>query len=576
MNLLAYYRYIIAGGAALTATLIPIGLQAQSTQPKDTTMNRTVVVEQEYNPDIMDAAKVNVMPKVEDPEVSKKKVEYATTLFPATTIPAGVMRSYSGTEVQPNTTPGYARIGYGNYGNLDVLANYRFRLSDKDKLNVRLQMDGMNGDLEGWDAFFYRTRANAGYTHQFDKLNLNIAGEFGLSNFNLLPEICINSKQKFTSGGVHAGVQFTDETAPLRFNVETNLLMYERQHNLLDETNFGSTVKETLLRTKGSVTGAVNDQQTVNIAVAMDNFWHNGYPKKGTGETTVDHYKNYTAILLNPYYELNADNWKLHVGANVDLSFGFDETFRISPDVTAQYVFSQSYILYAQATGGKQVNDFRRLERVCPYAEAFVPSESAEAYARPYDTYEQMNARLTFKASPYPGVWFHLFGGYQNLKNDLLYSPMAIIDESTGIIGAATCFAQADTHNLYAGGEFTYEYKDLLALTARYTYRNWDSKSGYEYLLSVKPESEFALSLQLQPVSDLRLNIGYDYIRHTQEAVALSMSDISDLHAEAAYNFYKGVSVYVRLHNLLNKDYSYFLGYPTEGFNFLGGLSVRF
>ena len=41
----------IAGGFTL-AFLMQSNLQAQNTQPKDTTMNRTVVVEQEYNPDI--------------------------------------------------------------------------------------------------------------------------------------------------------------------------------------------------------------------------------------------------------------------------------------------------------------------------------------------------------------------------------------------------------------------------------------------------------------------------------------------------------------------------------------------
>lgn len=49
----------IIGGLALTISM-PSVLQAQTTQPKDTTMNRTVVVEQEYNPDIMDASKVNI------------------------------------------------------------------------------------------------------------------------------------------------------------------------------------------------------------------------------------------------------------------------------------------------------------------------------------------------------------------------------------------------------------------------------------------------------------------------------------------------------------------------------------
>ena len=170
--------FYIIGGLTL-AISIPSALQAQTTQPKDTTMNRTVVVEQEYNPDIMDASKVNVLPKVEEPTVSKKNVEYATTFFPATSVPAGLMRPYTGKETQPGSTPGYVRAGYGNYGNLDVLANYLFRLSDKDKLNVRFQMDGMDGkltipftDSEKWNAFYYRTRANVDYTHQLSLIHI--------------------------------------------------------------------------------------------------------------------------------------------------------------------------------------------------------------------------------------------------------------------------------------------------------------------------------------------------------------------------------------------------------------------
>lgn len=92
-------HYIIRGLAL--AISMPSCLQAQTTQPKDTTMTRTVVVEQEYNPDIMDASKVNVLPKVEEPTVSKKEVEYATTFFPATSVPAGLMRPYTGKKFNP-------------------------------------------------------------------------------------------------------------------------------------------------------------------------------------------------------------------------------------------------------------------------------------------------------------------------------------------------------------------------------------------------------------------------------------------------------------------------------------------
>ena len=105
-------QYILAGTMLVSLSL---GAQAQ-TQPQDTTMNRTVVVEQEYNPDIMDASKVNVLPRVEPPTVSKKAVEYDATLMPATQIPAGIMQAYTGKETQAKALPGYVRLGYGNYG----------------------------------------------------------------------------------------------------------------------------------------------------------------------------------------------------------------------------------------------------------------------------------------------------------------------------------------------------------------------------------------------------------------------------------------------------------------------------
>ena len=65
-------RYIL-GGAALIG--LPLTLQAQE-QTQDTTLVRTVVVEQEYNPDIMDASKINVLPQIEVPAVTKKAVDY--------------------------------------------------------------------------------------------------------------------------------------------------------------------------------------------------------------------------------------------------------------------------------------------------------------------------------------------------------------------------------------------------------------------------------------------------------------------------------------------------------------------
>lgn len=554
----------IAGGITL-ATLMPFALQAQTQQPKDTTMTRTVVVEQEYNPNIMDASKVNVLPKVEEPAVVKKKAEYAVTPLPATTIPMGMMNPYLISKMQPNATPGYIRAGYGNYGNLDVFANYLFRLSDKDKLNVRFQMDGMDGELDmpeeelTWDAYYYRTRANIDYTHQFSRIDFNLAANFGLSNFNLAPYE--PGKQKFTEGDFHIGLKSTDESYPVQFKAETNLMMYNRQNN--NTLLFSDALGETQIHTKGVVSGTISDEQTINIGADIRNIFYT----KDFKTEDLPVYEDRTTLALNPYYELNNDSWRLHIGANVDFSFGAGKTLRVSPDVTAQYVFSDSYVLYAQATGGKMVNDLRRLERISPY---LLPLGTI------HDTYEQLNAAIGFKASPCTGLWLNLYGGYQDLKDDAFQMQQA--DEET--VDGETAYYQfqdlgfTNSHNVYAGLKISYDYKDIFAFAIDGTYRNWDAKE--EYALLLKPAYELKFDATLRPVKGLGIHLGYNYAGREEVKDLGKLSAINNLYAGAEYNVFKGVSVYARLNNLLNQEYQYYLGYPTEGFNFLGGLSFRF
>lgn len=534
---------------ALSACVFSMQAQAQE-QAKDTTVNRTVVVEQEYAPDINDATKINVVPQVTPPTVSKKAVEYDARMVPAAQIPATTMQAYTGQETQPKSAPGYVRLGYGNYGNLDAQANYLFSLSSRDRLNLKFGMDGMNGslDLPGengeWDAFYYRTRAAIDYLHAFNKVDLNVAGRFGLSNFNLLPALPGN-KQKFTSGDFHVGVRSTDEEMPFRFSAETNLMLYQRQHDLPYDD-----LQETLIRTKAEVTGDISDGQSISVALAMDNvlYQHTDF-------------ENYTSLDMNPYYLLQNDDWTLRLGAHVDLAFGFGKTFRAAPDVYAQYNFADSYLLYVQAKGGKLQNDFRRLETICPYGQL---ASQADA------TYEQLNAALGFKASPVTGLWMNIYGGYQNLKNDLV---QGFGDDALLLYGQ-------NTSNVYFGAEVSYSYKDIFAIAASGTYRNWDTKKDEtnpyaEAALLFKPALEADLHVDIRPVSPFLLKLGYQHIAR-QEVEGQTIDTVSNLYAGLEYKLFKGISIYARANNLLNQKYQYYLGYPAEGINFVGGVSFCF
>ena len=245
-------RYLYSLSTLILFGAGTLSVQAQ-TQPNDTVLNRVMVVEHEYTPEIMDAAKINILPQVEAPVVIKKEVEYAISSQPATQIPVSTMQPFIGEAVQTKPKTGFIRAGAGNYGNIDLLANYLFLINPKNKLDLYFQMDGMKGKLdnptvadEKWKAHYYRTRAAVKYLHQFENVDFNIAGQFGLSNFNYLPNDWTNL-QRFTSGDIHLGIKSTDKDLALQFEAETNYMTYQRKRNLF---NYGS-MTENRAKTRG-------------------------------------------------------------------------------------------------------------------------------------------------------------------------------------------------------------------------------------------------------------------------------------------------------------------------------------
>lgn len=547
-------RYILAVTALVAFSS---GAQAQR-QAKDSTMNRTVIVEQKYNPDILDASKVNVLPKVELPAIGKKEVEYDTTLKIPGTIPAAIMQAYTGKETSQRASPGYVRLGYGNYGNLDARANYLFTLSKRDRLNLTFRMNGRNAKLDlpeskdDWKSYYYRTHAGMDYLHSFKKADLNIAGDFDLSNFNFR-DAPAGVKQKFTSGGVRFRVKSTDGGLPLSFKLETGLLLYERQYDFN-----ARNAREAIVRTTAEVSGVISEEQAIGIGFAMDNVF---YKRNG--------FKNYTSVNLNPHYRYENEEWRIRMGAHVDMALNFGKRLRISPDITAQFNFSDSYILYAQATGGKLQNDFRRIGDFSPYVQII---------SQPDATYEQLNAALGFKASPVNGLWFNMYGGYQDLKDELYFSPIGLAfpeSESNRMLG----MGQQNMNNTYAGAEISYAYKNIIAFTASGVYRNWGTseKDNDEKgrILAYKPAFEANFRIDLRLVPSVLINLGYQHISREKTEI-LKVNPVGNLYLGGSYEIFKDISAYAQVNNLLNKDYQYYWGYPTEGINFVGGVSFRF
>lgn len=310
---------------------------------------------------------------------------------------------------------------------MDFKAGYLWNITGKDRLKVGVSLDGMNGKLKHWNAEdwksrFYSTEFRLDYSHDFSKVTLNLGGGLQSQVFNYMPDSEMHTasaratdKQHHTLGDFHIGVSSRDESLPLQFTLQTGLKYFGIKYPL-DYSGNASTGKEKIVHTEGDVWGKLDNEQRVGIRFEMDNLFYSSDSLMG----------NYTSLGLNPYYMLESDDWRVRVGAHVDWQSGEDSGIDVSPDVKAEYLFSESYVLYLHALGGRELNDYRRLNAFSPYW---------SLNARMPSTYVPLNATLGFKASPVNGLWFNVFGGYRISKDELF----AIWWMRTGIILLISC-----------------------------------------------------------------------------------------------------------------------------------------
>lgn len=538
---------LLLGAAGLTA------YAQQTTQPTDTTLTRTVVVEREYTPEILDAQKVNVIPQVVPPVSHHPSVEYDEQFHPANEIPAQVMSPTMPPLTQASGWPGLLQIGFGNLSQWDALAAYRFKPSARDVLSLSVHATGdksnfnlMNEDTP-WSSSHLNGNFDVRYSHRFQRTELTTKGHFGLRKFDLLPS-SNRDKQQFTNGSLAFGLRSTaDEEQLLHYNAQA-AMAYNSRHSLSQE----KTLSETLLNLNGCVWTRLKEHQWIDLGIDLHQYLYQG----------DDALQNQTTLTLRPSYRHETESWKIRLGIKSDLAFGYGKQWQAAPDVAAEYT-TGSHVLYARVDGGRLDNNFQRLSELAPYAR--LPYVQADA------TYEQFNASAGWKGSPLPDLWLHLYGGYQQLRNDLLITRSFLDGTTRYPLAQELQFTKS--HNLYGGAALRYSYREQFGLHLAALYRNW-SLDEWESE-AFKPELELEAALDIQPIKELKLTAGY---RHTTLS-SDNYEALSDLYLQGSYTLsqiWRGLGVFVEAHNLLDKSYEPTPCVPALGLRVIGGVSLRF
>ena len=320
---------------------------------QDTTLVRTVVVENEYNPTVMDASKINVLPKVEEPTVPKTHIDYSTSIRPVASWNYQAMSPIVKDWTADAACRGYLRAGYGNNGNVDAQLGYLWDITKKDRLNVAASLDGWNGELplkgSDWTSRYYRTQVGLDYKHSFKKVDFLLGGNYNSRVFNYIGDSeQFSNKQHQTMVNAYLGLASNDKDMPVQFEAEVGMKTFGEKYPVMfhDEKN-----KETNLYLKGDVWKQSSNDTRFGLKANVDNYsYASEYPE------------GWMAIEGNPYISTLNDDWKVRVGAHVDWMGGEDGKVYVSPDVNVEYVFSDSYVLFQR----QKVDDRHRVFMIWP------------------------------------------------------------------------------------------------------------------------------------------------------------------------------------------------------------------
>ena len=538
------------------------GVVAQKQAVSDSVLNRTVVVENQYNPEVMDAFKINVLPNMEEPAVAKQEIDYATAPHLLQRWNSDPMAPMLPEFVQGKAPRGYVRAAYGNLGNIDLKGSYLWNISDKDQLGVMASMYGRNGNLsrtgalDNWNSRFYKTDASLDYRHDFRNVSLKMGGAFASQVFNYMPSeetlpgnAEATDRQHFMIGEGYVGLASHGKELPVEFAVQTGFRSFDRKYDAL-AMGSGS---EKIIHTQGYMAGAINPEQQVGIGLCMDNVMYDASLFM----------KDYTLLQINPYYALKNDRLALRIGAHVDWQTANGSGVKWAPDVMLDYTFASSYTLFLHLTGGTELNDFRRLNHVSPYW---------MQYGQLLTSYTPLDVRLGLKASPLAGFGFKLQGGYRITENDLFVLPGLEDGSPFGYAG----LVQEKAKVAYAGMSFSYAYLDWIDFTLSGNYYAWDVPEEMDGLLLLKPQFDLDFAARGKVVDNLHVTLDYHYEGRNEVAGVKKADAVNNLCVGAEYELFKRMNVFVRLNNLLDKNYLTAYGYPQQGFYFMAGLSCRF
>lgn len=527
--------------------------------------NAVVSVENDYNPTVVTVNKKNFTPTVE----GKSNAQPAELIFSKQATPyKGFVSERDSKGILPaqeKALPGYLRLGYGVRNDVDAKLAYNLNFGNNSYLRVLGAFDGfkcnVNKENGKWMSRLFNTAAGLDFGYKFKTLTVGITGDFNnrVLNYQRANNDAgsLNNQHHMNYNVDINGVSHL--AGPIAYTFKagyaSSLMCY------IDGAK--SPITENHLNAGGTFSYEVYTNYMRRAGIDID---FNGFLYNKTLHNSVHKYSDFLSMDFNPYADFNFNDWKITFGVNMNFRTGNGPVLAAAPHITVDKALTNRISFYANVTGGRKDNSFKVIEGITPYwGHNSIDSKQIKPTYKIIDA--TVGTRITFEP-----LYFDVFAGYVLTKDDLLQT--AVYSNITPAALIYSNFAQEFTNDLHVGSRIGYDYGGWLNIEADARYDYWTCKN--KDLLVLRPEVTANAKIEVLPIKNLTMRVGYNFTRYTKSENGKRISDKHDLYARVGYSINKYIGAFIQGENLLNDKYYEYAGYQTRGIRGMLGVTVNF
>lgn len=526
---------------------------------QDTTFNRVVTVERDYQPDIEKAVKIKLQPVIQKEEVEPNPVVYSTYSNPLSVgYNLHPLQAAKTTFIPQPTLNGLIEGAIG-HRNSHLLFAYRLTQKKKTSLNLYANHDAY------WGRDALSTSAlGMELTRHFSKADLyfNVAGDheyftyYGRlfdTNSNIATPLAF---QHLWNVNTHIGLKSTNKKA-VQYRLETGYTAYIASTDAIEH----------LLRSHLDIAWA-NDNHSAGIHTSVQNSLRND------SNTWNKH-----ALRIEPFYAYKNERLHVHLGVNFDVNIGMGKLFSTldnvafapSPNVTFDWTMIKNvFTLYAHAKGSigtGSLDEYLGYNRYLNIAEGMT-FDLPRAYT-------PVDAQVGFKIRPLRTMLIDVYGGYAYMHNAC--NMMAIVDPLYEHAALDFKLQLADYQRWKLGATLHWHIRDIVELNLGANYYLWQGANGMTTYdrpswdafarLDIHFDSKWSIYSENYLVGGCwaATTVGDKWLKPT---VSLNLG--------GQYSVNNWLHVYLQLNNYLNRKNDIFYGYQSQGCHFLLGLKYKF